>query len=174
MQYKLTEEQSADLLLQLENYIPIIYKINEVAYEFMMKYYKTYISNGQYFFSPMNEKKFFRKMGSGSEIFGVYNDEIPLVRASTNYMGFNTKFLRKHGIIIEPINGELIFEATGCPSIEYSKTVYDVTQLLQFLTEYSNVPFTLGTEELKLYERVKNVNNKRIQTLINVGITYDI
>ncbi|AQW88626.1 hypothetical protein FDH34_gp101 [Serratia phage BF] len=175
MNYQLSEEQSRDVILQLENYIPIINKLNEVAYNFMMNYYKTYVTNGQYFFGYMSEDKFFKKLGSRSEFFAVYieDENIHRVRASTLFMGFNNKFLRKHGIIIEPVDAEVIFESVACPRQDAS-IINKVRTLQHFLSEYANVPFKLGTEELELYERIKTVNAKRIKVLSDVGVEYDL
>lgn len=175
MEFKLTERQSYEILKHLGNYRSIIEKVNSEAYDILERYYERYSSVPKnYWFKPMTKNKFLEKMCKGYGSIHTRNEFGWRKEIYTfNDAEINIDYLRKFGIPVEPVAHMIIDAALDAPSIE-SDAVMKVDNMHELLMTYSTPPFIADVELLNMFHQVKESNEKRIEVLKNIGITYEL
>lgn len=175
MEFKLNERQSYEILKHLGNYRSIIDKVNEEAYDILMRYYTQYSSVPKnYWFKPMSQDKFLSKMCKGTGSIGVYVEH-GWQKTVYSYNGakIDIDYLRKYGISVEPIAHTVIDAALEAPYIN-SKTVRAVDEMYSMLMEYASPPFVVDDKLISMFKQVKESNEKRILVLSGIGINYEL
>ena len=175
MEFKLSERQCYEILKHLGNYRSIVEAVHKEAYDILESYYEKYTSSPKnYWFKPMSKNKFLAKICKGSSNINTRIDfgwrkEI----YSYNYAEIDIEYLRKFGIAVEPIANMVIEAALECPSCS-SVGIKEVDTLYDLLMTYTTPPFIADTELLTMFRQVKEVNEKRIEVLANLGIKYEL
>lgn len=175
MEFKLTEDQSYDLLTHLGNYYTIICLIHEQAYDILDRYYKSYKTNHKGLFKPMKKRRFFDRIcKQGTNL----NSNTTMVSDkkyvySYNRAELNPKVLMQLKVSHETIANQIVHAALESPYI-YGKHVGVVQEMHDLLLKYGTVPFTVDTEILKMYEEVKESNLKLLELLEAIGVKHEL
>lgn len=175
MEFKLTERQSYEILKHLGNYRSLIEKVHSEAFDILERYYERYSSVPKnYWFKPMSKKIFLEKMCKGSGRIHTRTEFGWRKEVYTfNYAEINIEYLRKFGIVVEPIAHAVIDAALDAPYIS-SNLVQHVDNMHDLLMTYSTPPFVVDTELLNMFNEVKESNEKHIEVLANIGVKYEL
>lgn len=175
MEFKLTEDQSYDLLTHFGNYSNIISLVHEQAYDILERYYTTYKQNHKGLFKPMKKDRFFDRICKQGTNLHTSTTVVAGKKYvySYNRAELNPKFLLQLKVSPETIANQIVHAALESPYI-LGKKVLEVQEMHDLLLEYGSVPFTVDTEILKLYETVKESNLKLLELLEVIGIKYEL
>lgn len=175
MEFKLTEDQTYDLLTHLGNHETIICLVHEQAYDILERYYNSYKRNHKGLFKPMKKDRFFDricKRGTCLHTSTTLISEKKYVY-SYNRAELNPNFLSQLKVAHETIANQVVDAALEAPYL-YGKRVEEIKEMHDILLKYGTVPFTVDTEILKMYEDVKEVNLKRLELLRVIGIKHEL
>lgn len=175
MEIQLTEELSTEIYKHFNAYQELIYKINELAYSRIHQYYQTYVLSRKYWFKPMKENKFFRKMAKGSDYIRVMTKPYTIVTAGNpSTVTIDSKGLMDYGVFLESSDIDLFYASIDCPVISWATEPERVKKILNLMDNYLSVPYKVDSEIIELYEKVKEKNYKRISVLNRCGVQYDL
>lgn len=175
MEFKLSERKSHELLNHFGNYASIIEKIHSEAYDILERYYEQYASVPKnYWFKPMSFSRFLTKICKGSGYICVsLNSGWQKSVYTYNHAELDVQYMRKFGIVVEPIAHTVIDAAIEAPTY-FSKKVEDVNNIYELLMEYSTPPFIVDEKMLDLFHKIRESNNEHIAILATLGIKYEL
>lgn len=175
MEIQLTEELSTEMYKHFSAYHEIISTLNDVAYSRIHEYYQTYVLARKYWFKPMNEDKFFRKMAKGSDYIRVMKSPYRIVTAGNpRTVTINSKGLLDYGVYLESCDIDLFYASIDCPIISWASEPERVKKILNLMDNYLSVPYKVDYEIIELYEKIKEKNFNRISVLKRCGVDYDL
>lgn len=175
MDYKLTEDQSLEVYTELKRYIPIIKKVNEVAYDIIVEWHGQYLKNNKFWFKPLSLEKFANKLGSRGKFYVSENYEgyKKVFADDLSALMFDADYLRKKNIEYTTSQIQSVWDAAYCPHLSFSTQVVNAEVLLKRLEKYANIPYTFGSEEMQIFENIQKVNLERLVILERLGINVD-
>lgn len=176
MEFKLTEEQSQDILKHFGSYREIIRLIHVEAYDVLDRYYRNYCKNHTGFFKPMKRERFFDRISQGNT--NIHASTNTVVAGNKYVYSYNKArlsikklmYLKVHD---EAIANQVVHAALDSPYI-FGDKPNKVSKLYDNLVEYGSIPYVVDSEVLDLYRVVKKENLERIELLNLLGVSYEL
>lgn len=175
MNYKLSEEQSIELLTHLSNYKDIIKLIHKEACEILELYYKSYVNSYKGIIRPNKKERFFQKItkaGTDLSISTTLGSEFKYI-FSYNHAVLDPVKLDKLKVQHNHASNQIIQAALESPYI-LGKYVSGVEKSYNILLKYGTIPYIVDTETLIIFEKVKEENLENIKRLEYIGVNYEL